>query len=225
MLFMRRKARSTKVPMPKDDDQTLLDAALSRDHGAVERLIRHLLPVIQYNVGRALVGDPFGSQARNMREEVEDLCQEVLTTLFKEDARVLRVWDPTRGASLRTFVGTVARRRAGAILGAKRHNPWYLLPVEQEHLEAALRESPEAESALAARQVWTIALAATLDAQSDKGKQIGAYLFRDGLDNADIAQRTGMSPSAVYQWRSRLTRAFKDNVTRLLDEGSGEDSP
>ncbi len=206
-----------------DEVETRMVAgALAREREASARLVAHLTPTIQFNAGRALLAHRRGAAVRNYREEVDDLCQEILVTLFADEGRVLRVWDRSRGASLKTFVATVARRRAGALLSARCHNPWSMVPVEQGHLENVVLGDFDAERRLAARQVLHQALQRTLEGQSDKGRQMAEMLFTKQLDHDEIVAATGMSAASVYQWRSRLTRALKHHVTALINEEGGE---
>src|SRR5262245_1194983 len=108
------------VPAPYTD-RARIEAALAGDEGAVRQLVDELGPVIQARVARALLRRASG---RSVRQEVEDLTQEVFASLFEDDGRILRAWDETRGLSLKNFVGLVAGRQATSILRSGRTTPW-----------------------------------------------------------------------------------------------------
>ena len=80
-------------------DRSLLERVLAGDAASSRALVAALLPVVQARVARVLVRRRGGS-GRDVRQEVEDLSQEVFAILFADGARVLRAWDPSRGLSL-----------------------------------------------------------------------------------------------------------------------------
>src|SRR5687768_1618744 len=75
-------------------------------------------------VARGLARRMVKARGRDLRQEVEDLTQEVFVALFADDARALRLWDPARGASLANFVGLLAEREVASILRSGRRSPW-----------------------------------------------------------------------------------------------------
>ena len=86
-----------------------MEEALSGGTAPRRRLAERLLDAIQREVAIAL-HRLAAQRGRDPRQEVQDLVQEVLVSLFEHDARELRRWDPTRGRSLESFVRLVARR-------------------------------------------------------------------------------------------------------------------
>ena len=111
--------------MSSDDKAVLVAHALSGDPAALTRLVALLTPVIQARVARTLLARRFRLAAgRDVRQEVEDLSQEVFLALFARGGRVLRAWEPERGLSLENFVGLVAERQVLSFLRSSRRNPW-----------------------------------------------------------------------------------------------------
>jgi hypothetical protein len=206
--------------MDIEGEGDLLRRGLVGDLAALQQLVAWLTPTVQVRCARALLASA-GAARRDLREEVEDMAQEVFTCLFEHDARVLRSWDPSRGLSLRGFVGMVARRRVGAILAVRKRNPWYEEPMEAEAVDRALSEVGEVEVRLGAHQVLTEALRRTDAGLSERGRQLLEWMIRDGLPNEELRERTAMSDAALYQWRSRLTKAVREQVEALLNEGGG----
>lgn len=213
-------ARTEVRDMEVAEEAALLSAGLVGDASALRRLVVWLTPVIQVRCARALVGTA-GAARRDLREEVEDMAQEVFTTLFEHDARVLRAWDPSRGLTLRGFVGLVARRKVNGILAVRKRNPWYEEPMEAEAVERALADVAETERRLASHQVLQVALARTDEGLSERGRELLSWLIRDGLTVEEIKERSGLNEAAIYQWRSRLTKAVRGHVEALLAEGDG----
>lgn len=209
----------TEIRLSTVEEGTLLEAGLVGSEADVSRLVVYLMPVVQARVAQVLSTAAGGSRRRNLREEIEDLSQDVFTTLFDKDARILRAWSPNRGLSLRNFVGMVARRKANATLSVRKRNPWYEEPMDDAAVERALPEAAGAEEELAAKQVVREAIRRLEEEQTERGKRLLELIVKDGLSNAEVAEATGMSDSAVYQWRSRLTRALRKHVDELLAEG------
>ena len=74
-----------------------------------------------------------------VRQDVEDLAQDVFLRLFEENGRVLRSWDPARGLSLENFAGLVAERHAISTLRTGKRNPWREDEAEEGVLESGCR--------------------------------------------------------------------------------------
>jgi len=167
-------------------------------------------------VARGLLLRRTGTAAgRNIRQEVEDLAQEVFLVLFTDGGKVLRSWQPERGLSLVNFVGLVAERQTASILRSGKRSPWKEDPTLFEDFNQAARESgPEEITA------WREQLKLLLDRLTEELSPLGWHLFdllflRE-LPLEEVIRQTGMSPDAVYAWRSRLRHL----VRRLLDEMS-----
>lgn len=214
-------SRDQEIRLSTGEETELLRQALTGGRHQLNALVSFLMPVVQLRISRVLSTAAGASRRRNLREEVEDMSQEVFATLFDNDAKVLRAWSPDRGLSLRNFVGMVARRKAHAILSVRKRNPWYEEPIEDSVVERALPEAADAEGSLAAKQIIATAMARLEAEQSERGKHIAGLIFKDGLDNAEVVAATGLKTDAVYQWRSRLTRALRKHIDTLMaEEGS-----
>ncbi len=203
------------------DDDTIQDEvrkALAGDEPALNRFVRTLTPVIQSRVARGLLLRRTGTAAgRNVRQEVEDLTQEIFLVLFAEEGRVLRGWQPERGLSLLNFVGLVAERQTASILRSGKRSPWKEDPTLAEDMDQA-SSAPEhgPEEIVASREQLKLLLHRLTAELSPLGRQLFDLLFLRELPLEEVTRRTGMSPDAVYAWRSRLRRLAR----RLLDEPS-----
>jgi RNA polymerase sigma-70 factor (ECF subfamily) len=201
------------------DDEAIqgeVRSALAGNEPALTRLVRKLTPVIQSRVARGLLLRRTGMAAgRNVRQEVEDLTQEIFLVLFADGGKVLRSWQPERGLSLLNFVGLVAERQAASILRSGKRSPWKEDPTLPEDLHQAATESGP-EEVTASREQLRLLLHRLTEELSPLGRHLFDLLFLRELPLEEVIRRTGMSPDAVYAWRSRLRRL----AGRLLDETS-----
>lgn len=201
------------------DDATRKDEvrrALAGEEPALSRLVAALTPVIQTRVARGLLLRRTGPAAgRNVRQEVEDLAQEIFLVLFADGGKVLRSWQPERGLTLLNFVGMVAERQTASILRNGKRSPWRDDPTLAEDFEG-LTEERGPEEITASREQLTRLLVRLTEELSPLGRQLFELLFLRELSFDEVTRRTGMSPDAVYAWNSRLRRLAR----RLLDERS-----
>src|ERR1700710_2002550 len=126
--------------MSSEDTSGLVRQALTGDQTALTRLVALLTPVIQGRVARTLLARRYRlAGGRDVRQEVEDLSQDVFLALFSRDGYVLRTWQAERGLSLENFVGLIAERQVLSFLRSGRRNPW-----KEEPLLASDELDPEA---------------------------------------------------------------------------------
>jgi RNA polymerase sigma-70 factor (ECF subfamily) len=191
-------------------------SALAGDEAALTRLVRKLTPVIQSRVARGLLLRRTGlASGRDVRQEVEDIAQEIFLLLFADGGKVLRSWQPERGLSLLNFVGLVAERQTASILRSGKRSPWKEDPTLFEDFNQPARES-DPEEITASREQLKLLLGRLTEELSPLGRHLFDLLFLRELPFEEVTRETGMSPDAVYAWRSRLRRL----VRRLLDEKS-----
>lgn len=191
--------------------------ALLGDEGALARLVHRLTPVVQARVARKLLlaRDRTGG-SRDVRQEVEDLTQEIFLTLFADDGKVLRDWDPARGLSLANFVGLVAERQTVSILRSGRRSPWRddpTLAVEMERIASPI----ETETATASREVLCRLFDRLTEELSPLGRRLFDLLLVQETPVAEAMLTTGLSADAVYAWRSRLRRLARNLLTELSE--------
>lgn len=183
----------------------LVERALDGDDPACRTLIDALTPTIQARVHRALDRRAALGRGRVIRQEVLDMTQDVFLALFADDGRVLRRWDPARGAALPTFVGLVAEREVRAILRSRRRSPWTEDPTQPDDLVAASAPAA-AEQRVGDKETLRQVLAQLHDRLSDRGLELFEALVVQGRPVDDVAVAHGMTRDAVYTWRSRLKK-------------------
>jgi DNA-directed RNA polymerase specialized sigma24 family protein len=190
--------------------------ALAGDEAALTRLVRALTPVIQSRVARGLLLWRTGMAAgRDVRQEVPDFTQEIFLTLFADDSKVLRSWQPERGLSLLNFVGLVAERRTASILTNGKKSPWKEDPTLPEDFDGVSSES-DPEEIVASREQFKLLRLRLIQELSPLGRHLFNLLYLRELSVEEVVRITGMSTDALYQWRRRLRLL----VRRLLDEMS-----
>jgi RNA polymerase sigma factor (sigma-70 family) len=207
--------------MDHEDSADLLKRALDGDQTALNRLVARLTPVVQARVARTLLAhrSRLGS-GRDIRQEVEDMSQEVFLSLFARDAHILRSWQADRGLSLENFVGLVAQRQVVSFLRSGKRNPWKEDPTAAEDLDVTAPESGP-EEVTASREQLSLLLERLREKLSPLGYQIFVLLFLQEMSVPETMAASGLTEDAVYAWRSRLRRVAQ----RLLAELSGKPIP
>ncbi|EDM74596.1 hypothetical protein PPSIR1_17200 [Plesiocystis pacifica SIR-1] len=195
-------------------DAELVAAALSNSFGARRRLAERLLDVIQREVA-VVLRRYAASVGRDAGQEVRDMVQEVLVSLFEHDARELRRWDPARGRALDSFVRLIARRRVARILGQRRGNPWADLPLDPQTIEddpAADREATGLALLLEQRNELDAVLDALYARMSERDVQLFEMLFVRELNPGEVAEALGMTRQAVNAWSYRTRKLARSLV-------------
>jgi RNA polymerase sigma-70 factor (ECF subfamily) len=194
--------------------EQMVAAAIRREPQAVRALVGSLTPVIQVRVARALLRRAPSGGARGIRQEVEDMTQEVFLSLFDDDARALRAWDPARGLSLANFVGLIAQHQVASVMRNGRRRPW----AEQLWADETPPEpdpTPSPEDRVASREMLLALLERLRAALSPRGLWLCEMLLVEQASIERVCEVTGMTPGAVYTFKSRLARLVRGLVAEL----------
>lgn len=195
----------------------LLQRALAGDRRAVRELIAELSPVIQARAGRMLARRPL-TRSRDIRQEVLDLTQHVFVDLFRDDARLLRSWDPERGLSLPNFVGMIAEQRVLAVLRNRNKNPFRDEPTAPEDLDVGADSARGPERITASKEALATVLDALRGRLSDQGLAMFHWLFVEGRSVEEVCALADTSADAVYAWRSRIGKLARQLAHEVLSE-------
>lgn len=201
-----RRAEEEAVPQSSAE---WLEGTLAGDARATRAFVSTMRPVVQARIARALLRFSSRAAGRDTRQEVDDLTQDVFGQLFANDARVLRRWSPTKGLSLANFVGLVAHRHATKTLMSDRRSPW----SEEPMLDAALDRasgSTEPERQIVQRDLLVTVLQQVRAELSPRACLLFEALVVERRPIPEVAELTGLSPAALYQWRSRLARRARE---------------
>jgi RNA polymerase sigma-70 factor (ECF subfamily) len=200
--------------MNHEEAAGLVRGALTGDQVSLTRLVAALTPVIQARVARTLLARRSRlAGGRDVRQEVEDLTQEIFLSLFAKEARVLRSWQSERGLSLENFVGLVTERQVVSFLRSSRRNPWKEDPSLMADLDVAGSDSGP-EEVTASREQVRLLRDRLREELSPQGWHLFDLLFVRELSIPEATAASGLSADAVYAWRSRLRRLAQ----RLLGE-------
>ena len=155
----------------------------------------------------------------------EDLVNDVMAYLYRDDAKMLRNWDPKR-ATFGGYLNMVARRFVLRKTGQPA--PFMLPDDELPYLASQSMEK---------RLAYRIALEEILDwvrhATSPKDRARFARLFMDEQTPAEAAKAENASVEAIYTWMSRFKQRIKEGFPHLAalinlpdqepPEGGGDD--
>lgn len=184
-------------------ERKLIDRALSGDAAAARELVVSVLPIVQVRVARVLARRRARS-ARDARQEVADLTQEVFASLFENEGKILRAWDPARGLPLAGFCGLVAEREAASILRSGRRSPWTEDATPAEDLERDAGVAGDVELGVASREHLERVAERLREGLSPKGLEIFQRLVVDEEPVESVCAAMSMTADAVYAWRSRI---------------------
>ncbi|HEY8211970.1 MAG TPA: sigma-70 family RNA polymerase sigma factor [Myxococcaceae bacterium] len=211
-------------PAP-DLSATFVRRALDGDARAARELAQAVLPVVHARVARLLLRFRTAARQRDVRQEVEDLTQQVLLALFSNGGRALRAWTPERGLALEKFVGLLSEREVYSILRSRRRSPWTEDPTEEEILHASPDSRSGPEGLIASRQLAQAAVARALERLSERGREMFQWIFVDDRPVDEICEITGMKPGAIYVWRNRITQLLREVAQELQAEPGGPRPP
>jgi RNA polymerase sigma-70 factor (ECF subfamily) len=198
-------------------DNDLVARALEGERGALATLVERLTPVIQSRAAHWLMRQR-GARARNVRQEVEDLTQEVFLALFAQNGKILRSWEMERGLTLEKFVGLIAERQIVSILRTHKRNPWRDDPTLVEDLEKDLPSNAPAEEIVASRDALERLFERLKRDLSPLGWHLFDLIYVQQQSVEEVIRATAMSADAVYAWRSRLSRLARACYVELAGE-------
>jgi RNA polymerase sigma-70 factor (ECF subfamily) len=196
--------------------------AVAGDRRSVRALVDVLTPVIQARVARVLLRRKGAAGERDVRQEVEDLTQQVFLSLFANGGHALLQWDPERGLSLVNFVGLLAEREASSILRSRRRSPFTEDPTEVDDLDRSADSDRGPERITASREILSSVFAILKERLSDRGLELFQWLLIEGRPAEEVCALAGMSPDAVYAWRSRLSKLVREIAAELVSDAAPE---
>jgi RNA polymerase sigma-70 factor (ECF subfamily) len=195
-----------------------VDRAFAGDEHARRELVAALTPVIQRRVVLELFRRRSLARGRDLKQEVDDMTQQVFLSFLENDGRALRAWSAGRGLSLTDFVELLAARQVASILRSGRRSPWKEDAVAEDELEAHSSHDGGPELLAAARRLGAVLLERLRDELSPKGLELFELLFVREQDVDEVTRSLAMSADAVYAWRSRLARLARRIAKELQED-------
>jgi RNA polymerase sigma-70 factor (ECF subfamily) len=206
-----------------DASLALIRRALAGETAGVRELVERLSPVISRRVAATLWKR---SRKRNIPQEVDDIAQEVLLSLFQSDGKTLRSWDPARGMSLDRFVGMLAQHLTISILRNGRTSPWRDEPTELDKLEEMdAWGGLTPESVTISRQSLQVLLDRMRAALSPRGLVLFQRIVVDAEPLDIIMADEGLSQAAAYQWKCRLLQTLRSLASDVHSSSVSEKGP
>jgi RNA polymerase sigma-70 factor (ECF subfamily) len=203
--------RTTRAPREAEARAPALVAACVRGDAAArdefivqyEGLVRFAIHTVLRQRGVVL-----------LREELEDLQQNVLAAFFDRDCRRLQLYEGRNQASFATFVRVCATRQTLDHLRQRRRRP----PANEELENAGDRRSelserpdpkagPEEE---AATRESLIRLRVAIKALPAREQLLVRLHFLEGLEVPEVARALGISENATHVLKSRIRAKLRD---------------
>lgn len=184
---------------------SLVARAVDGDRRAVRRLVGRLLPVIRSRV-RAFLAPR--STHRIGAHDLDDISQDIWTTLFADEGRMLRNYDPARGMSLEGYVGMVSQRETW-----RRWEQHRAAKRGGGRDAVGLDRAPEpVEGRTPEQRVMSAELATGLRAHlwetlPPRGRAVLVGLYEDGATVEEVCDLLGVKRQVVYNWRHRIRKA------------------
>jgi RNA polymerase sigma factor (sigma-70 family) len=202
-----------------EDLRELIRRALARDPASVQQLVDRISPVIERKVAATLWQR---SIRRDPRQDVRDMTQAVFVSLFEDDGKALRAWDPARGCPFDAFISLLAHRQVISILRRGKTSPWPDEPTESEKLDRIEADSPAPEELVGSREHLRVLLDRLREELSPAGLELFQRLIVDEEPLEQLSRQTGKTQQALYQWRSRLLRRARELSSEILAAGTSE---
>ncbi|MBN1962811.1 MAG: sigma-70 family RNA polymerase sigma factor [Deltaproteobacteria bacterium] len=211
--------------MASDISHKLLEQALSGQPNAVRSLIEYLAPVVKSRIVRTLTASAGATAGRDLQQEVLDLTQEVFAQLFINEGKILHSWDPERGLSLRNFVGMVAQRHVLSVLRSRKRNPFTDEPIADcDPIKNEITDgNSDFEEIMASRDLLRELVRRLATLLSPLGLLAFELIIVRDCSVSEVQDATGLSPAAIYMWRSRLVRFARQIAEKImLEQGSSQ---
>lgn len=205
-----------------DASLALIRRALTGETASVRALVARLSPIIERRVAATLWKR---ERKRNIPQEVDDIAQEVLLSLFQSDGKTLRSWDPARGMSLDRFVGMLAQHQTISILRNGRTSPWRDEPTALEKLEKMDAWDVTPEAVTISRQSLQVLLDRMRATLSPRGLVLFQRIVVDAEPLDAVMAAEGLSQAAAYQWKSRLLQTMRSLAEDFRSRPLSERSP
>ena len=174
----------------------LLQRVLNREETAWNELFRRYRRLMLRCVFK--VGTRCGRRLSD--DDVNDIYAELCCSLVRDDSHKLRVYDPTRGARLSSWLGLLATNAAYDYMRHLMRQP------PQDELDEAIAvpiDRPSALDQLLDRERYRN-LDALLDAVTDKDRRFVELYYGDGLEPEEVALSMGISVKTVYSKKNKL---------------------
>jgi len=201
----KERTRCKNKAMPRTLTPEIIRRAVhDSDKKCVDQVVAVLTPIIQARLARVLLSRwPGSASSVRVRQDMEDMVQEVFAFLLGNGARRLLAWDPDKG-SASTFFGLLAERWLMNMLSSRKRNPWSETPSSNEKLQDCVDIRPVKNDEENFRNLLLALGRQLVQRLSARDLQLFDLMYVQALDDKVVRQRTGLSRDALYQARKRL---------------------
>ncbi len=188
--------------------ELLRAAVVDREPAAVRTSVRLLTPILQGAIVRTLLRRRTAAGGRDVRQEVDDLLQEVFSALLADGGRRLLAWRPERGSAA-TFFGLVAQRLVANVLNSRRRSPWTESPAEASELEGQVADGSQLERRLTARSELRALGERLQEGLNQRDRRLFHLLYVEQHDPDEVCEELGVSKNALSQAKRRLGQRLR----------------
>jgi RNA polymerase sigma-70 factor (ECF subfamily) len=194
----------------------LLGRCLDGDAEARDLFVDRHAAVVFATARRVLMAGGGAGAPRDPAVEAEDVVQETFLRLFRDGARLLRTYDPSR-ASVATWLAVIARSTTLDILRKKRPST---VPAESAERVPAPEPKPPTQ---------TPTSRVTSNLHSPRQRLVMQLIYDRGLSVAEVARLLGVAAQTVRSARHKALAKLRDffGVSRRRGQAAedGDASP
>jgi RNA polymerase sigma-70 factor, ECF subfamily len=198
---------------PKDwSDLDLLRLTLRNDTRAWNEMVRRYRSLV-YRCITKVIGryDAVLSSA-----DADEIYGEVMMSLWRDDMRKLRAYDPRRGTKLSSWIGMIATNTAYDYLRGTARRPILDRIDGDPEIEA---ESESALDGILSNERRTH-LNEMLADYSDKDRAFVSLYYAQGLPAEEVAEEMNISIKTVYSKKHKLLARLQSTLAPLVRQAS-----
>ncbi|WP_428267133.1 RNA polymerase sigma factor [Haliangium sp.] len=147
--------------------------------------------------------------------ELEEIYADVLMALIRDDARKIRMYDPTRGAKLSSWIGMIAVNTAHDFLRSVGRRP--MLDRIDGTPECYAESERTPLDMLLEKERWDH-FNGLLCEFSDKDRTFLQLFYGQGLDAGQVADEMAISVKTVYTKKHKIRRHLRDRIERVGEQ-------
>jgi RNA polymerase sigma factor (sigma-70 family) len=192
-------------------------AVVDRDPSSVRSVVQGLTSIIHTRVAFTLLRRRTSAHGRDLRQDTEDLVQEVFEFLLSDGGRRMLSWDPERGSAA-TFFGLLAERCVLNILASRRRSPWTEDPAEESDLERSGGSSDPPEGRVGSREMLRQLGQRLLEDLNERDQRLFELMYVQQADDQKVREELGIGRDALYQARKRLLERVRRLAAQIGPE-------
>lgn len=204
---LRSVPLAPRAPRQEEGSIELVERLLADDPTAWREFTRAYSGIILSVIRRVLARFTRVTGEHDVDEIYARFCLELLSN----DKRKLRLFDPTRGPKLSSWLSVLAANSSYDYLRRVRRNSVNEPLPERDCFEA---NTPSAFELVALDQQASLA-AQVLAELSDRDREFVELYFGEGLEAEEISERMGISVKTVYTKKHKITARLSAIVGRV----------